>query len=137
MKALSKRRIKVDMRVIDSSGMIGTVKEKDESHNIYVEYDKGKGSGLYCVLPTCKEYDPLYELFEHEKAQNRFNKRTVEALGPAEQKRLRIRYEARKEPLKQTARAFNIGVGTLVAYARANKWKLPKGRGKVYVYEKR
>lgn len=61
-----------DMRVQDDNGNVGLVKECDDMHNIFVEYDTG-GSGYYCVVIGCKEkrlndgsdlrslhYDPLY-----------------------------------------------------------------------------
>lgn len=138
LKALTKRRIQVGMRVIDTDGMTGTVKEGHDGHNIYVIYDNKKGTGLYCVIPTCEEYEPrseLFELFEYEKL-HKFGKRTVESLDSSELKRLRSRCEARKEPIRTIAKAFNIGGGTLTAYARANKWKL-SSKGKVYAHEKR
>ena len=135
LKALTKRRIKEGMKVVDTDGMIGTVKDRHDGHNIYVIYDNKGGSGLYCVIPTCKEYEPRSELFEYEKL-HKFGKRTVESLELSELKRLRSRYEARKESIRTVAKAFNLGVGTLTTYARANKWKL-SSKGKVYAHEKR
>ena len=60
------------MRVQDGEGNIGTVKECEDLHNVFVKYDNG-GSGLHCLIEGCIEtktindqlveishYDPLY-----------------------------------------------------------------------------
>jgi hypothetical protein len=62
----------IGMRVQDDDGNIGTVKECEDIHNIFVYYDNG-GSGLHCLVEGCIEtktingklieipqYDPLY-----------------------------------------------------------------------------
>lgn len=60
------------MRVHNAEGDVGTVKECEDIHNVFVEYDNG-GSGLHCLVEGCIEtttingqlveiphYDPLY-----------------------------------------------------------------------------
>ena len=45
---VSHSNLTVGMRVKDREGNIGTVKECDDIHNVFVEYDNG-GSGLHCL----------------------------------------------------------------------------------------
>ena len=60
------------MRVQDGEGNVGTVKECEDIHNVFVEYDNG-GSGFHCLVEGCTDtttindeqfeiphYDPLY-----------------------------------------------------------------------------
>lgn len=51
-------------KVIDFNSIIGTVESIEGVHNVYVLYgDKGDmGSGLYCLDPSCIEYDPLFQV---------------------------------------------------------------------------
>ena len=50
--------IQVGGKVVDDDGYIGVVIEASDPHNIFVKYDNG-GSGYYCIVPSCAEYDPL------------------------------------------------------------------------------
>ena len=47
------------LKVIDTDGIIGTIKQSFDLHNVWVVYDVG-GSGFYCIDKNCKDYDPLY-----------------------------------------------------------------------------
>jgi len=40
----------------------GIVKEISDIHNVFVEYNDESGSGLYCLDPTCKDFDPSLKL---------------------------------------------------------------------------
>ena len=51
---VSHSNLTVGMRVKDREGNIGTVKECDDIHNVFVEYDNG-GSGLHCLVEGCIE----------------------------------------------------------------------------------
>lgn len=66
----------IGMRVQDNEGNIGTVKECDDIHNIFVEFDNG-GTGLHCLIEGCADnirindddvaipyYSPLYNFVE-------------------------------------------------------------------------
>lgn len=66
----------------------------------------------------------------------KFNRRTLESFDLSELKRLRIRYEAHKESLKNVARAFCVGGEALKKFAIANKWKAKTGHLKIKAYEK-
>ena len=69
---VSHSNLVIGMRVMDDEGNVGTVKECEDIHNVFVEYDNG-GSGLHCLIEECIEtttinsqlvemphYDPLY-----------------------------------------------------------------------------
>ena len=50
-------KLKIGDYVYDSTfDAYGIIKEHKDIHNIFVEYDNG-GSGLYCMDPTCEEFD--------------------------------------------------------------------------------
>ena len=53
--------IKKGSKVIDTEGIAGIVKDAIDPHNIFVEYTSHKGSGFYCIVEGCEEYDPLNE----------------------------------------------------------------------------
>lgn len=74
LKLLDYKDIVVGMRVKNNERITGIIKECDNIHNIFVEYDNG-GSGLYCLVKDCIEttiineqvieiphYDPLYQV---------------------------------------------------------------------------
>ena len=69
---VSQNNLFIGMRVQDNECNVGTVKECEDIHNVFVEYDNG-GSGLHCLVEGCIEtttingelvemlhYDPLY-----------------------------------------------------------------------------
>jgi len=69
---VSHSNLVIGMKVQDGEGNVGTVKECEDIHNVFVEYDNG-GSGLHCLVEGCIEtttingqlvemphYDPLY-----------------------------------------------------------------------------
>ena len=37
--------------------VIGTVMDDEDPHNIYVEYEDDGGTGLYCTVKNCDDYD--------------------------------------------------------------------------------
>lgn len=45
----------------------GLVKVVEDIHNILVEYDDG-GGGLYCMDPTCEEFDPSLKIIKKRSA---------------------------------------------------------------------
>lgn len=68
MKRLKFEEIKVGSKVIDSDGVVGTIKEVDDPHNIFVSYTKPfKGSGFYCMIEECEEYNSHCQLFSNER----------------------------------------------------------------------
>jgi len=58
--AVSSSNVREGLKVIDIDGIIGTIKQCYDSHNIWVLYDNNGGSGFYCVEKSCDDYDPLY-----------------------------------------------------------------------------
>lgn len=54
--------IKKGDRIYDSRmDVFGVVKEADDIHNVFVEFEPD-GSGLYCLDPSCSEYDSSLKL---------------------------------------------------------------------------
>lgn len=45
----------VGMKIKDTDGDIGVVKECSDPHNVFIEYDGG-GSALLCLDENCHEY---------------------------------------------------------------------------------
>ena len=62
----------VGISVCDDNNNVGTVKECSDLHNVNVHYDNG-GSGLYCIIESCHEYDPLYH-YKHKKRNNKLTR---------------------------------------------------------------
>jgi len=60
-KQLDFSELRKGMRVVDSDGDVGYIRDCDDIHNVFVVYDLG-GSGLYCFDKDCEEYYPnLYD----------------------------------------------------------------------------
>ena len=53
--------IKEGIKVVDNEGIVGIVKDASDPHNIFVKYTSHKGSGFYCIVEGCDEYDPVDE----------------------------------------------------------------------------
>jgi len=52
-------KLKIKDYVYDPGlNVYGIVKEIDDIHNVFIEYEDG-GSGLYCLDPSCDEFDPI------------------------------------------------------------------------------
>jgi hypothetical protein len=66
----------IGMRITDNDGNVGIVKDCDDLHNVFVEYDNG-GSGFHCLIEECIEttsklvdipqYDHLYYVVNVKK----------------------------------------------------------------------
>jgi len=63
MKKLLYLEIYDGLEVIDKEGSIGKIISSLDIHNIEVKFDdeNGEGLGLYCLDPSCDEYEPLYK----------------------------------------------------------------------------
>jgi len=58
--------MKISDYVYDSElDIYGVVKEIKDIHNIIIEYEEG-GSGLYCLDPSCDEYDISLKIIKSE-----------------------------------------------------------------------
>jgi hypothetical protein len=49
----------VGTTVTDSVGNVGVVRCSVDPHNVWVDFNNDGGSGLYCIVPGCEEYDGL------------------------------------------------------------------------------
>lgn len=69
MNSLKISELKPGMKVHDTNGNYGIVKNIKDEHNITVEFTNATGKtgctggyGFYCINPECKGiYDPLYK----------------------------------------------------------------------------
>ena len=51
-------KLKIGMQVYDADTVVyGIVDELDDIHNVYIKFDDYGGGGLYCLDPSCDEYD--------------------------------------------------------------------------------
>ena len=56
-------KIRIGMYIQDSDGDHGYVKKCEDWHNILVELKSRTGGyAFYCLDPSCKEYENLYEI---------------------------------------------------------------------------